>query len=363
MQDANDSDDHHPAGLIRLAVLAAALVVASTATAAEPHFVALPSPLTPLTASPPLGGGATATGEGHPHRVFSTLAVRVSVDDTGAPFALRATQRLDVRRIGDYSFTIGAPVTDVAAAPGSTGEPGLRTGAVLWQGFNPGRRILAATVELEIAAAAALPLRIEVANGRVRLVNATAVRTVAYAADGDAAQLRTYLAALRDAAARGEPPTGGGASVSSGPQQIHVTVSAPLAVDGTIGNRRIHTTLGGTGRSLNAAFPAGTVRLTVRPEPPLELLDPPPGESGRALFSTRDPRLTRVGPLTTVRHVPRQSRPCRAEQGNLRLRERQAVCAGRRTRNAGTTGPELDAPPDHRRRARRSRRGCRGDLG
>ena len=32
-------------------------------------------------------------------------------------------------------------------------------------------------------------------------------------------------------------------------------------------------------------FPAGGIRLTVRPRPPLALLDPPPGESGRALFA------------------------------------------------------------------------------
>ena len=124
MQDTHNGDDHHPAGLIRLAAVAAALVAAPAAHAAEPRFVALPSPLTPLTASPPIGGGATAAGEGHPHRVISTLTVGVSIDSTGSPFALRATQRLDVRRIGDYFFTIGAPISRLATAAGSTPTPG-----------------------------------------------------------------------------------------------------------------------------------------------------------------------------------------------------------------------------------------------
>jgi hypothetical protein len=217
--------------------------------------------------------------------VRATLDVRVSLDATGAPFAVRATQRLDVRKIGDYSFTIGAPIRSLATAAGSTADPGLRTGAYLWQGFNPGRRVLAATIELEQEAAEALPLRIDVAGGSVRLSNATAVRTAASAADGNPAELRSYLAALRTAALRGEPATGGGTSVTSTPRQVRMRISAPLAISGTIGTRRVQLTLGGSGHPENATFPAGAIRLTVRPQPPLELLDAPPGESGRALFA------------------------------------------------------------------------------
>lgn len=285
MQDANNGDDHHPAGLIRLAAFAVVLIAASAAHAAEPRFVALPSPLTPLTASPPLGGGASAGGEGHPHRVLASLEVRVSVDGSGAPFAVHATQRLEVRRIGDYAFTIGAPLTDVAAVAGSDGAPGLRAGAYLWQGFNPGRRILAARIKLGPRAAASLPLRIEIAHGRVTLSNRTATVVSAFAADGSPTELRGYLSALRAAAARGEPATGSGTTITSPLEQVRLRVSAPLAIDGAIGARLIHLTLGGTGRAEQAVFPAGPVHLTVRPQPPLELLAPPAHESGRALFA------------------------------------------------------------------------------
>jgi hypothetical protein len=285
VQDAHNGDDHHPAGLIRLAAVAAALIAATAAQAAEPRFVALPSPLTPLTASPPIGGGASAGGEGHPHRVLATIRVRVSLDKSGRPFALRATQQLDVRRIGDYAFTIGAPLTGLTTAPGSTAPPGLRTGAYLWQGFNPGRRILAATIDLEQRAADALPLRVDVSGGRVRLTNATAVDVAAYRADGNEAQLRAYLASLRAAARRGEPATGGGATITSALQDVELRISAPLAIEGTIGTKHLRLTLGGAGNPETAAFPEGPVHLTVRPLPPLELLSPPADESGRALFS------------------------------------------------------------------------------
>jgi hypothetical protein len=64
-----------------------------------------------------------------------------------------------------------------------------------------------------------------------------------------------------------------------------MTISAPLAIEGTIGARRVRLTLGGNGRPESATFPVGPIRITARPLPPLELLSSPPGESGRALFA------------------------------------------------------------------------------
>ena len=250
MQDAHNGDDHHPAGLIRLAAVAAALIAATAAHAAEPRFVALPSPLTPLTASPPIGGGASAGGEGHPHRVIATLSVRVSIDAAGAPFALRATQRLDVRRIGDYAFTIGAPL-DEPARPraGSTRRPGLRTGAYLWQGFNPGRRILAASVELELRAAAALPLRIEVERRPGHACEHDGRRrAAAFAADGNQRSCARTSRRFALPSAAVEPATGGGTTSPRRRSRCELTISAPLAIDGTIGTRRVRLTLGGAGR-------------------------------------------------------------------------------------------------------------------
>jgi hypothetical protein len=210
----------------------------------------------------------------------------VTIDGAGAPIAVRATQRLDVRGVGDYSFRVGAPVVDVRAAPGSARAPGLRTGAVLWEGFNPGRRVLAAVLELDRAAAAAsLPLRVETAGDRVTLRNLTTITVSAFAADALAPQLRTYLASLRRAAARGEPPTGGGALVTSTLERQSVQVSAPLLVQGTVGRRRVRLLLGGSAHPLSAAFPRGRVRLEVTAQPPHELLTPGPADSGRALLA------------------------------------------------------------------------------
>ena len=89
--------------------------------------------------------------EGFRHRVAATTRSTVAVDPSGTPFAVHATQRLDVRVLGDYFFTIGAPLLDVAAAPGSASTPGLRATAILWAGFNPGTRVLIARATLDPA--------------------------------------------------------------------------------------------------------------------------------------------------------------------------------------------------------------------
>jgi hypothetical protein len=269
--------------MIRLLAVAA-LVLAAPAQAAAPRFWSLPSPLAPLSASPPLGGGARAAGEGRPHRVGAATRVRVTIDATGRPFAATATQRLDVSRLGDYAFQIGAPAIDAGAAAGSQSEPGLRTGAVLWQGFNPGHRVLAAVVQLDPSeTAASLPLRVEASGDHMVLHNATTVKISTFTADALAPQLEQYIASLRTAAEHGVPPTGGGALVTSTLKPRSVEVSAPLRVSGTVGSRRVTLVLGGATHPLTATLPRGRVRLQVTPLPPLELLTPR-HETGRALL-------------------------------------------------------------------------------
>jgi hypothetical protein len=269
----------------RLAAVAfAALVFVAPAQAAAPRFWSLPSPLAPLSASPPLGGGARASGEGRPHRVGATTHVRVKIDASGRPFAVTAIQRLAVSRLGDYAFQIGAPAVDARAAAGSQSEPGLRTGAVLWQGFTPGRRVLAAVVDLEPSAAAtSLPLEVEIDGDRLVLHNATTVKIATFTAEALAPQLEQYIASLRDAAERGVPPTGGGALVTSTLKPRSVEVSAPLRITGSVGSRHVTLVLGGATHPLTATLPRGRVRLQVTPLPPLELLAPK-HETGRALL-------------------------------------------------------------------------------
>jgi hypothetical protein len=281
----------------RLAFVAlAGLALAAGAQAApRANFVSLPSPFAPLSAAPPLGGGATASSEGFRHRVAAKTAVDVSLDSSGTPFAVHATQRLDVRVLGDYFFTIGAPVLAVEAAPGSASTPGLRSASILWAGFNPGHRALIARATLDPGTAgASLPLRIEASPGRVTLVNATAVTAGSYSADALIPPLVRYLAQLEREVTRGEPPVSGGAYVTSKPVARPMRVVVPLHVTGTVGTRKIDTVVA-SGRMTVPA--TGAIRLTATPVSPLQLLaEPTAGVPGRELLE----RATRAS-LTLAR--------------------------------------------------------------
>lgn len=256
---------------MRLAALAlgAALVTTSSAHAAT-RYLALPSPVAPLSASPPLGGGATQTSERVAHRVSATTRVETLIDSAGSPFAIAATQRLAVRATGDYFFTIGAPLLDVEAAPGSDSTPGLRAASILWVGFNPGRRVLAARATLDTSAAApALPLRVEVANGRTILVNQTGIDVGAYTADATRPPLLAYLARLRSDLDAHRPPLAGAAFATSKPVSAELHVSIPLIVRGTIGGRSVDATIVD-----RLAIPStGAVRLRVDPDPRVHVGD------------------------------------------------------------------------------------------
>ena len=278
--------DHHDSSRIgpwlALAVLTVALAAAPAAGAAAPRFAALPSPFTPLSASPPLSGGAAASPEGIRHRVSATTSVRVSIDGAGKPFALTATQTLDVRVKGDYFFTIGAPALDASAAPGSESIPGLRNTSILWAGFDPGRRTLAATVVLDPpVGASSLPLRLEPSAGHITLVNTTVTTVDGFTADAERSSLLRYLAELRRDLEAGRPPTAGGASITSPAHAVTFRALATLRVTGTIGGHPVDRVLGAAPVTIAAR---GAVRLIVEPVPPLALLHPPPGLSGRALL-------------------------------------------------------------------------------
>jgi hypothetical protein len=267
-----------------LAMLTGLAVAASTQAAPRSNYVSLPSPLAPLSPAPPLGGGASATAEGFRHRIAAKTTVDVALDPRGTPFAVRATQRLDVRVLGDYFFTIGAPVLDVEAAPGSASTPGLRAASILWTGFNPGRRTLIARATLDPSvAAASLPLRVEVTPRRVTLVNATAVTAGSYAADALGPPLVRYLAQLRSQVTRGQSLTSGGAYVTSKPIATPMRIAVPLRVAGTVGGRKVDVVLEAGRLTLHAD---GLVRLTVTPASSDRLLnDPTSGLSGRQLLA------------------------------------------------------------------------------
>jgi hypothetical protein len=268
---------------IALAVVIGLAAATSAQAAPRGDYVTLPSPLAQLSPSPPIGGGATATTEGFRHRVDATTKVEVGLDPDGRPFVVHATQRLDVGIQGDYFFTIGAPVLDVEAAPGSASTPGLRATSILWTGFNPGRRTLIARATLEPSATIpSLPLRVDVTPGRVTLVNTTAVVAGSYTADALVPPLWRYLRQLRRQLGRGQPPTSGGAYVTSKPTPVGQRVVVPLLVTGTVGGREVDAIV--EGRLVVRA--GGPVRLTVTPASPGRLLyAPTTGLSGRQLLA------------------------------------------------------------------------------
>ncbi len=226
--------------------------------------MALPSPLAPLSPSPPLGA-ATSLTERVRHRIHSAVRVHVSILPSGAPFAVTADQTLVVNVEGDYFLTVGAPLLGVTALPGSEGPPGLRSNAIVWAGFNPGRRTLKSRARLVAAQAVpVLPLRIEVRNGSTTFVNTTGVTAASFTGDAEPAPLIGYIGKLRHAVSAGLPLPEGTAALTGEARATRAWITVPLVVRGTVGGRSIDARV--TGR---LTVPVrGRIAVTVEPEPP-----------------------------------------------------------------------------------------------
>ena len=340
-----DASDDPADAVMRVlpAAIVAALACAGTARA-EQH-IALPSPIAPLSAQPPLAGGARTSAENVAHSVSASTTVTVAIDDAGTPFAVTATQRLDVRGLGDYFFTIGAPVLTVRAPGDSASVPGMRTGSIVWAGFNPGERLLVARATLEPAKVlAALPLRVRIHGGTVMLENTTSVTVGAFTADAPRAPLLAYLARLRGEVSHGQAPLQTAVAVTSTPTNVRLTVAAPLHVTGTIGNQRIDLVLTGRTRI------RGSGRIDLRAEP-IERVDAVTAASGRALLRAGDSGDAHTRPRAPIRRVPRESRSGRLQPNALRRTGREpAPCRADR----GSRTPPSDMGRDGARRRPRS---------
>jgi hypothetical protein len=267
--------------------------LALAAPAAAAHDAPLPSPLTPLSPTPPLGGGATSSAESVRHRISAATRVHVSISPSGTPFAVTADQSLFVSVKGDYYFTIGAPLLDVEALPGSDATPGLRTGSIIWEGFNPLRRTLRARATLDPAQArGALPLRIDVRGDTTTFVNSTGVTVGSFTADADPAPLVRYMVALRHTVERGGATLPEATAHISGPARtVPVRVTVPLLVTGTVGGKHVSGTV--TDRLTVRA--RGQVAVSVTPAlPVLGALD---GLSGRAALARATALTLTVGRL------------------------------------------------------------------
>jgi hypothetical protein len=281
-----------------IVVLVGALALATGARAQPPsQQVVLPGPVPYPTVSPPL----TAYGPVPPSltryvfHIASTERVRVGVDQQGRPTAVRVRQRLELSGRGDYQFVISAPVDDVRRAPGSDSDPGLRVNQVLWVGFSPGRKVLAADVKLRPRPAARfLPVRLELeredGGATLSVVNATGAPVLEYVGFVRPKETAALLDATRRAARAGVRVSPAHATFIGSVTELtpRPVVEAPIRVEGElrVGRSRpvpFSTTLG-DGRPLAIRVHAdgsgrAHVRLRAWPVPVERLLTPPRGLS------------------------------------------------------------------------------------
>ena len=271
----------------------------------------LPSPGAGLTSQPPLASDAVLLEQPRFRgRLDSTQRIEVGLTSGGRVLRVDVVQRIVVGGRGDYSFAVTAPVADVVAAAGSESEPGLRHGAVLWQGFSDGGKVLSATLRLDPAAAGPLlPLRLAVARAgprriRLTIVNVTPTRVSTFAAAGVPASVAAALDRVRRDLRAG---------VVSRPQRISVrppirrrelSVGVPFRVRVAFtlppGARVVARSFTGLISATRGVIPGGrratveltfssalrrlpVVRVAAVPVAPLDLLEPPGAVSWRAL--------------------------------------------------------------------------------
>lgn len=198
-----------------------------------------------------------------PGRLHDVEKITAALGPSGAPVAVTDEQHLLISGAGNYVIRELGPAR-AAVGLGDTVPPVLELGTVVWQGFSPGRRRLAARLTLDPGIEAArLPMRAAFtfvgADGRrrslgpgaaapsdgtltVTLTNNTTTQQVVDVGRADPVPLARLLNRLHRAAAhpRPAPPPAAGAGLPVsvpgarlGRQQV--TVTAPLWVTGTIG--------------------------------------------------------------------------------------------------------------------------------
>jgi hypothetical protein len=300
------------------------LVLVARAGAQPPtQEVVLPGPVPYPTVSPPLVGYGPAP-PGFTRYVFhitSTQRVNVGVAGEGRVTAVHVREHLAVSGRGDYQFAISGPIDDVRAAPGSDSEPGLRVNQVLWAGFSPGKKVLAADVTLRPRAAAPfLPVRLELQReaGGVTLsvVNATPTPVLEYVGFVRPQESAELLDATRRAALAGVRLSPAHAKFIGSVSERHPRpeLEAPIRVEGELrlpGSPpvRFSRTLGdGAPLAIRVhANGSGRAHVRLRAWPvPVERLLRPPGASTWAAAVSR-------------RHVPAASLLQRLLQTRLRM--------------------------------------------
>lgn len=195
-----------------------------------------------------------------PGPVVNDETVRIGIGDDGTAREVSADQRLQLQGTGDYAIRERGPARS-ARSLGEGPPPVTQRGAVVWQGFSPGRRDLAARLLLDpLIEAPHLPLSVTVTGARdggqvaagtvtVTLSNTTSQPAeIPTASDAPAARLadpldRALAVARRPSAAR-LPTTDdvlpsslavtGGARVK-GSHAVPLRVTGSLRLTGTTG--------------------------------------------------------------------------------------------------------------------------------
>jgi len=265
-------------------------VVAAPAAASP---IVLPSPAALVMPPPPLFGGATPLETEHelrfPGHIDAGARVEVGLRSDGTASSVVVTQRLLISRSGDYSFTVPAPVLSVDPAPGTQSEPGQRNIGIVWQGFSPGRRVLASRASLDPRPAArGLPLSIRIERRGdstvVRVIDVARRKLTITRGEAPAARLRLLLRGFRVSV---QAPTrvaltrtlqvegtsrGSATIVVDAPVRVHGSIAVPgkrVPVSGMLG--------GGRPLVREVSLPGGAepkVALEADLLRPLELLPP-----------------------------------------------------------------------------------------
>jgi hypothetical protein len=239
------------------------LLVSMPVWAVTTPALALPRPLDEVA----VVGGAGLTRDRlltsrAPGPVANREAVTVAVGADGTPAGVTVEQRLSITGTGDYQIRERGPARG-AQGIGDTVPPVLKLGTVVWQGFSPGRRDLAARLTLDAGLEAPrLPLAVNLEftarNGRrtplepggklpgpgiltVTLTNSTSRPVTVPVGVAEPRAAAGALQTLLDAAGRprpGRPPTAGNGLPLTVPGTATGTASLPavaaLRVSGSL---------------------------------------------------------------------------------------------------------------------------------
>jgi hypothetical protein len=214
-------------------------------------------------------------------------------------------QTLEVLGKGDYSFVVPGPFDDVRALGATQSPPGLRTSGVVWQGFSPGRRTLAAAITVRAnAAAAALPVRIVLGSDGLRLENATAATASGLASPAPPRALAAALETARVAIGRGRAVGAQLVRLAGAFREERIRIVLPLHVRGVaqFGGTplRVDLRLGSKPVSLRGDGQLRKLALHVDVPAPRVLLAPPLARSWRDAAARRSLGRGAAATRTTV---------------------------------------------------------------